>query len=163
RATCTGWLRRRSPEGTLGTRTPRRSLPRRRCPRRSPPWSALPVPPACGRPPAHRARRAPRHGGGAGPRWRSSRAPPPRPSGGAGGPPGLADQGDEEEQGLLDRDLDAPLVDDEQPLARTIEDGAEVGADRRHQPAGLPDGLAERRLRRRRLGREPVRGDRLEV
>ena len=63
-------------------------------------------------------------------------------------PAARADQAQEEQQRLLDGDLAALLVDEEEPLARAVEDGAEVGADRADEPLRLPDRLAQRDRRR---------------
>ena len=56
----------------------------------------------------------------------------------------FADQAEEEQQRLVGGDLAALLVDEEEPVACPVEDGAEVGADRADQPLGLPDRLAQR-------------------
>ena len=57
-----------------------------------------------------------------------------------------AEQAEEEQQRLLDRHLVRLLVDEIEPLGRAVEDGAEVGADHRHEPLRLAD-----------RGREPGR------
>ena len=63
-------------------------------------------------------------------------------------PPVRADQPQVEEQRLLDRDLARLLVDEVEPLARAVEDGAEVGADRRRRGAS-PAPIDAARLARR--------------
>ena len=63
--------------------------------------------------------------------------------------PARADQAQEEQQRLLDRDLAALLVDEEEPLAGAVEDRAEVGADRADEPLRLADRLAQRDARSR--------------
>ena len=64
-----------------------------------------------------------------------------------------ADQPQEEQQRLLDRDLAAPLVDEVEPLGRAVEDDAEVGTDGRHELLHLPDRLAQQCRARDRCGR----------
>ena len=67
--------------------------------------------------------------------------------------PLLADQAQEEQQRLLDRNLAALLVDEVEPLGRAVEDDAEIGADRGDELLGLPDRLAQRGRSRGRTGR----------
>ena len=50
-----------------------------------------------------------------------------------------AEQAQEEEQRLLDRDLVALLVDEVEPFRRPVEDDAEVRPDRGHEPLRLAD------------------------
>ena len=70
------------------------------------------------------------------------------------------EQAQEEQQRLLDRDLVRLLVDEVEPLGRAVEDGAEVGADRRDEPLRLADRLRSRASRVARLLRgERVRRD----
>ena len=74
-----------------------------------------------------------------------------------------SDQAQEEQQRLLDRYLAAALVDEIEALGRTVEDHAEVGADRGDELLHLPDRLSQQRGAG--IGpvrREPVRGDRLD-
>ena len=61
----------------------------------------------------------------------------------------VGEQAHVEQQRLVDRHLVPLLVDEVEPLARLVEDGAEVGADRRHEPLRVADRLRERLARRR--------------
>ena len=72
-----------------------------------------------------------------------------------------ADQPQEEQQRLLDRDLARLLVDQEEPLAGPVEDDAEVGADRRDEPLRLADRLPQPGRRLAAVRGEAVRADRL--
>ena len=76
--------------------------------------------------------------------------------------PRSREQPQEEQERLLDRDLAALLVDEIEALARLVEDGAEVGADRRHEPLRLADRLRQRLALAQLLGEEAVRRDRLD-
>src|SRR5207237_8214445 len=76
--------------------------------------------------------------------------------------PAWADQSQEEEERFLDRELVTLLVDEEQALARAVEDRAEVGADRGDEPLRMADRLAQGGGGRGRLGREAMRGHRLD-
>ena len=75
-----------------------------------------------------------------------------------------SDQAQEEQQRLLDRDLVAALVDQVEALGGTVEDGAEIRADRRDELLRLPDQAAQLAARLLRLvRREGVRRDRLDA
>ena len=49
----------------------------------------------------------------------------------------------EEQELLLDGNLARLVVDEVDALAGRVEDDAEVGSDRRHEPLRLPEGLGE--------------------
>src|SRR6266700_2501796 len=73
-----------------------------------------------------------------------------------------AEQPDQEQQRLLDGDLPASLVDQEEPLGGPVEDGAEIRTDRGNEPLRLTDGFPQRRRAGGgRVGNKGVRGDRL--
>ena len=78
--------------------------------------------------------------------------------------PSEASRLQEEEELLLDGHLVRLLVDEVDPLARAVEDDAEVGADRRDEPLRLAERLADAVGRARRpLAAVRVRGDRLDA
>ena len=65
-----------------------------------------------------------------------------------GEPPALsvrAEQAEEEQQLLLDRNFARLVVDEVDALAALVEDDAEVGADRRDQPLRLAERLRQAR------------------
>ena len=73
-----------------------------------------------------------------------------------------AQQAQEEQQRPLERHLVGLLVDQEEPLARAVEDDAEVGADRADQPLRLVERLPQRDDALRAVGGELVRAHRLD-
>ena len=75
----------------------------------------------------------------------------------------LGEQAHVQQQRLVDRNLAALFVDEVEPLAGLVEDGAEVGADRGDEALGVPHRLRERLAVRRLLGEEAVRRDRLDT
>ncbi len=74
-----------------------------------------------------------------------------------------ADQPEVEQERELDRHLARLLVDQVEPLARAVEDGAEVGADRGDEPLRLADRRREPVRARLAVARERVRRDDLDA
>ena len=74
-----------------------------------------------------------------------------------------ADQAQIEQERLLDGHLARLLVDQVEPLARAVEDGAEVGAHRGHEPLRLADRRREAVAVGVAVARERVRGDDLDA
>jgi hypothetical protein len=70
-----------------------------------------------------------------------------------------ADQPQVEQERKLDRHLVRLLVDEVEALAGAVEDGAEVGTDRRHEALGLADRRCEPVGARVAVARERVHGD----
>ena len=73
-----------------------------------------------------------------------------------------AEELEEEQQRAVERDLLRLLVDEMQALGPTVEDDAEVGTERSHEPLRLLDELREVRPTLVALGDERVRRDRLD-
>ena len=77
--------------------------------------------------------------------------------------PVRGEQAEEEEKLLLDRDLVRLLVDEVDPLARAVEDDAEVGADCRDEALCMAERLADAVGRLGVLAAVGMRGDRLDA
>ena len=77
--------------------------------------------------------------------------------------PAFGEQAHEQEQRLVDGNLVALLVHEVEPLAGLVEDGAEIGTDRRHEALRVPDRLRQALANGRLLREEAMGRDRLDA